>query len=141
MRHKITHWPAMNPFFICWLWCLSLSHQGCSTKHCWTSNHNFSLSLWLRTLLSIVFFIFIFLPYNIQCEVLVLWPGMESLNPAVELMTGTSREVTLKLVSISTKLHVSIPCTDEHIVTVSINWDPLISCFTLFPKAYFINFS
>ena len=134
MRHKITHWPGTNPFL----------HAGSDAlvyyirvvqQRCWTSN-KFSLSLWLRTLLSLVFFFF-FLPYNIQCEVLVLWPGMESMNPAVELTTGTSREVTLKLVSTRTKRHVSIPCTAEHIVTVSIKWDPLISCFTLFPKAYF----
>lgn len=84
-----------------------------------------------------IYFIYLFLPYNIHCEVLVLWPGMESTNPAVELTTGTSKEVTLKVVSTRTKLHVSIPCTAEHIVTASINWDPLISCFTLFPKAYF----
>lgn len=35
----------------------------------------FSLSLWLLTLLSLVVFFFFFLPYNIQCEILVLWPG------------------------------------------------------------------
>ena len=46
----------------------------------------------------------------------------------------TTREFPLKLVLTRTNLYVSIPSTSEY--TVSINWDPLISRFNLFPKAY-----